>query len=117
MPVIFIISETLRARVSDAVFKKRDRPRLDQSTNIFLSIPTRPPRDNGGDSMEHNDGGDNLDEVGDNNQGSASPSVRQIVRQRQRRMMAMSNGDKEGQKMQYTFVKRSYLIRRPIAML
>lgn len=100
MPVIFIIiSETLRARVSDAVFKKRDRPRLDQSTNIFLSIPPRPPRDNGGESMEHNNGGDNLDEAGDNNQGSASPPVSQIVRQRQRRMTAMSYGDEEGQKM------------------
>ena len=98
MPDIFIFSETLRARVTDAVFRRRDRPRLDQSTNIFLSIPPR-PRDNGGDSMEHSDGGDNLDEDGDNNQESASPSVRQIVRQRQRRMTAMSVGDKEGQKM------------------
>ena len=49
--------------------------------------------------MEHSDGGDNLDEDGDNTQESASPSVRQIVRQRQRRMTAMSVGDKEGQKM------------------
>ena len=84
--------------MTDAVFRRRDRPRLDQSTNIFFSIPPR-PRDNGGDSMEHSDGGDNLDEDGDNTQESASPSVRQIVRQRQRRMTAMSVGDKEGQKM------------------
>ena len=83
--------------MTDAVLKKRERPRLDQSTNIFLSIPPRPPRDNGGDSIEHNDGGDNLD--GDNNQSFASPSVRQIARQRQRRMTAISYGDKEGQKM------------------
>ena len=81
--------------MTDAVLKKRERPRLDQSTNIFLSFPPRPPRDNGGDSIEHNDGGDNLD--GDNNQGFASPSVRQIARQRQRRMTAISYGDKEGQ--------------------
>ena len=91
------ISETLRTRVTDAVLKKRERPRLDQSTNIFLSIPPRPPCDDGGDSIEHNDGGDNLDENGDNNQGFASPSVRQIARQRQRRMTAISYGDKEGQ--------------------
>ena len=82
--------------MTDAVFKKKERPRLDQSTNIFFSIPPRP---HVGDSMEHNDGGDNLDEAGDNNgnEGFASPSVRQIARQRQRRMTALSYGDKEGQ--------------------
>ena len=82
--------------MTDAVFKKRERPRLDQSTNIFFSIPPRPLA---GDSMEHNDGGDNLDEAGDNNGNEvfASPSVRQIARQRQRRMTALSFGDKEGQ--------------------
>ena len=82
--------------MTDAVFKKKERPRLDQSTNIFFSIPPR-PLENRGDSIELNDGGDNLDEVDDNNQKFASPSVRQIVRQRQKRMTEMKYGDKEGQ--------------------
>ena len=96
---LYSYSETLRTRVTDAVFKKK-------STNIFFSIPPRP---HVGDSMEHNDGGDNLDGAGDNNgnEGFASPSVRQIARQRQRRMTALSYGDKEGQKL-----KKMYFLTR-----
>ena len=97
--VIFVISDTLRTRVTDAVFKKKERPRLDQDTNHFFSVPPRPP---GPDSMEHNEGGDvpddNLDDGDDeDNHVSASPSVRQIVRQRQRKGAAVNEGDKEGQ--------------------
>ena len=95
---ILVDSETLKTRVADAVFKKKERQRIDKNCDIFFSMPCRQDINEARDdcvqdiidtkecneSIESGNDGDDEDITSMTFQHKSSPSSRQINKLRSR---------------------------------
>ena len=84
----------MKNRLADAVHKKRERQRIDKNVDIFFSMPCQADTNHVKEvNNESSNDGDDEDIVSTVN---SSPSVRQIQKQRSKRLTATAQNIDQG---------------------